>query len=183
MGWVAASSFALTIQAGALFGLRKVNDAKIEAAYKDGEVYCPYLEIGPWKNLTFSLGYEGGYRETALLGLFQSRAVLSVTGIEFLVGYEHKIASVALYAKTGYALYFYKQIVQDESVTDYVVHSSRSTFVLKGGIKIYPWKFLFAALEIKYVPLTVKPYDYEVDLGGMRYLVGLGVSFDYKKRR
>lgn len=176
------TSDALTIQAGALFGLRKVNDLKVQAAYKDGNVYFPYLEVQPWKDLTFSIGYEGGYNETALLGPFQSRADLSVTGLEFLVGYEYRIKRLALFAKTGFGLYFYKQTVQDEYVKDYEVDQSQSTIVLKGGLKIYPWKFLFLALELKYVPLKVKPYDYEVDLGGMRYLVGFGVTFDYKKR-
>lgn len=182
LGLSATSSFAMTIQAGAFFGLRKVNDTKIKAAYKDGLVSCPYLEIGSWKNLVFSIGYEGGYREIALLGLYESRAELSVSGIELLVGYEYRISSFALFAKTGYGLYFYRQTVEDEFVKDYAVDSFRSTFVLEGGLKLYPWKFLFVGIEIKYVPLTVKPYDYEVDLGGMRYLVGLGVSFEYKKR-
>ena len=103
--------------------------------------------------------------------------------MEFLVGYEYRVKRWALFAKTGIGLYFYKQTVQDEYVKDYEVDQSQATIVLKGGLKLYPWKFLFLALELKYVPLKVKPYDYEVDLGGMRYLVGFGVTFDYKKRR
>jgi hypothetical protein len=178
---ILASTFssAFTIRAGALYGLRKVNDAKIKAAYKDGEVYFPYLEVQAWKGFTLSIGYEGGYEGTALLGPYNSRAELSVSGLEFLVGYEYRISRFALFAKTGYGLYFYKQTVQDEYVKDYPVDHSQSTIVFKGGLKIYPWKFLFLAFEVKYVPLTVKPYDYEVDLGGMRYLLGFGASFGF----
>jgi hypothetical protein len=178
-----ASTFAsaFTIQAGAFYGLRKVNDAKIKAAYKDGEVYVPYVEFQAWKGLTVSIGYEGGYGGTALLGPYNSSAELSVTGMEFLVGYECRIGHFAFFAKTGYGLYFYKQTVQDEHVKDFPVDDSQSTIVLKGGLKLYPWKHLFLAFEVKYVPLNVKPYDYDVDLGGMRYLLGLGASFDFKK--
>lgn len=176
-----ASTFssAFTIQAGAFYGLRKVNDAKIKAAYKDGEVYFPYAEVRAWKGFTLSAGYEGGYKGTALLGPYNSKAELSVSGMEFLVGYEYRISGFALFAKTGYGLYIYKQTVQDEYVKDYPVDRSQSTIVLKGGLKLYPWKFIFLAFEVKYVPLTVKPYEYEVDLGGMRYLLGLGASFDF----
>ena len=175
---VSTLSFAFTIQAGAFYGLRKVNDAKIKAAYKDGEVYFPSLEVQAWKGITLSFGYEGGYGGTALLGAYNSRAELSVSGLEFLVGYEYRIHSFGFYAKTGYGLYFYKQTVQDDFAKDYPVDLSQSTIVFKGGLKLYPGKSLFLAFEVKYVPLTVKPYDYEVDLGGMRYLLGLGVSFD-----
>jgi hypothetical protein len=176
-----ASTFspAFTVQAGAFYGIRKVNDAKIKAAYKDGEVYFPFLEVQAWKGLTLSAGYEGGYEGTALLGPYNAKAELSVSGMEFLVGYEFRISAFAFFAKTGYGLYFYKQTVQDEYAKDYPVDHSQSTIVLKGGLKLYLGKFLFLAFEVKYVPLTVKPYDYEVDLGGMRYLLGLGASFDF----
>lgn len=172
-------SSAFTFQAGAFYGLRKVNDAKIKAAYKDGEVYFPFLEVQAWKGLTLSFGYEGGYSGTALLGIYNSPAELSVSGLEFLVGYEYRINRFGFFAKTGYGLYFYKQTVLDDFAKDYPVDASQSTIVFKGGLKLYPGKFLFLAFEIKYVPLKVKPYDYEVDLGGMRYLLGLGASFDF----
>ncbi len=172
-------SSAFTIQAGASYGLRKVNDAKVKAAYKDGEAYYPYVEVQAWRVFTLSIGYEGGYRGTALLGPYNSRGELSVTGIEFLAGYEFRISLFAFFAKAGYGLYFYKQTVEDEYVKDFPVDHSRSTFVLKGGLKLYPRKFLFLAFEVKYVPLKVQPYDVEVDLGGMRYMLGLGASFDF----
>jgi len=174
-----AFSSAFTFQAGALYGLRKVNDAKIKAAYKEGEVYYPFLEVQAWKGLSLGIGYEGGYGGTALLGAYNSRAELSVTGLEFLAGYECRIKRFGFFAKTGYGLYFYKQTVEDDFAKGFPVDHSQSTILFKGGLKIYPGKFLFLAFEVKYVPLKVKPYGEEVDLGGMRYLVGLGASFDF----
>ena len=172
-------SSALTIQAGAFYGLRKVNDPKVKAAYKQGGVYSPFLEVQAWKGLTLGIGYEGGYGGTALLGPYNSRGELSVTGMEFLAGYEFRISRFAFFAKAGYGLYFYKQIIEDPYLEDFPVDHSKSTIVLKGGLKLYPWKFLFLAFEVKSVPLKVRPYDVEVDLGGMRYMFGLGASFDF----
>ena len=38
---------------------------------------------------------------------------------------------------------------------------------------------LYLSGEVKYVPLKVKPFDEEVDLGGLRYLLGLGYAFKF----
>jgi len=51
------------------------------------------------------------------------------------------------------------------------------TFSISGGIKFYPQKNVFLAVEFKYIPLKVQPYDVEVDLSGMRILGGIGFSF------
>ena len=48
-----------------------------------------------------------------------------------------------------------------------------------GGLKFYPLENLFVAAEVRYIPLKVKPYEYEVDLGGIRYLAGLGFRFEF----
>jgi hypothetical protein len=38
---------------------------------------------------------------------------------------------------------------------------------------------LYLGAEVKYVQLKVMPFDIKVDLGGLRYLLGLGLKFDW----
>jgi len=63
------------------------------------------------------------------------------------------------------------------NVGDYKVDHKKSTVIIGGGLKFYLIKNLFLAGEVKFVPLKVKPFEEEVDLGGMRYLAGIGFTF------
>jgi len=51
------------------------------------------------------------------------------------------------------------------------------SFKTLGGIKIDPVQWMFVVAEVKYGNLKVKPYDIEVNLGGMRLNGGMGFRF------
>jgi hypothetical protein len=69
-----------------------------------------------------------------------------------------------------------------ESPSEQPADKTKSTFFVAGGLKVYPMKNLknlYLSAELKYVPLKVKPYEDEVDLGGLRLMGGVGFSFGY----
>ena len=57
------------------------------------------------------------------------------------------------------------------------IDDSKSSISYAAGLKYYPVKKFFINLEIKYTPLKVSPAGTSVDLGGMNYNMGIGVTF------
>jgi hypothetical protein len=175
---LAASS--LTVQIGVWMGSRTVADPKVRSAYGDGSVYLPYFQAAVWRKLFVGASYEGGYEKNGVLGVYSNPSTLTIIGLDLYLGYEFKFKAVAAYLKAGYGLYRYRQSVRNNPyIADYRVDHLQSTAVAGAGIKLYPLKFFFVSGEAKYVPLKVRPYDYTVDLGGWRFLGGLGFSFNF----
>jgi hypothetical protein len=170
---------AVTLQAGFWMGSRTVLDSKIKASYGSGSVVLPTLQASVWRKLFVGASFETGYEKNASLGVYFDPTTLSVQGFDVFLGYEFGSKAIAATVKAGYGLFQYKQtVVGNAYVADYKVDHRQSTVVAAVGLKIYPKKFFFVAGEAKFVPLKVRPYDYEVDLGGWRFLGGLGLSFD-----
>jgi len=169
---------AVTFRAGLWCGPQKINDAKIRSVYGGQTVFLPYLEIQIWKGLTIGGGYEFGYNREGKIGLHDNPTTFRMSGLDFFLGYELRIKDAAFFAKIGYGLFSYKQTIDNPSLSDYKVDHTQSAVSFGAGLKYYPARFIFLAVEARYVPLKVKPYDYEVDLGGFRYMAGLGFAFD-----
>jgi opacity protein-like surface antigen len=170
--------YAIDFDIGIFYGLRTVNDPDIKNIYGNGTVYFPYLSINIWNGFTIGGGYEGGYSKEAEIGLYNESSILNVTGMEFFIGYQLKIKNISPYIKIGYGTFSYKQTVENPYVEDYKVDHKKTTMTIGGGLKFYPIKHLFIGGEIKFVPLKVNPYVEEVDLGGIRYLVCIGYTFN-----
>ena len=85
-----------------------------------------------------------------------------------------------LFGKIGLGLYSYKQTIADLDVSGYAVDHRKTTMTFTGGMKFYPTRVFFLAVEARYVPLKVNPFEAEVDLGGFRYMAGFGLAFDIK---
>jgi hypothetical protein len=170
---------AITIRPGLFYGLRKIEDAKIKAAYKEGSVFLPYIELGFWKGLMVGAAYETAEASYGNLGIHQVPATFQLSGLDFYLGYEFEIGKLALFVKAGYGVYYYKQTVDYAYVQDYKVDYRQGAIIGTAGLKFYPGKSLFFSAAVKYVSLKVKPYDSEVNLSGFRYLAGLGLSFDF----
>ncbi|MGB9893382.1 MAG: outer membrane beta-barrel protein [Candidatus Saccharicenans sp.] len=165
-----------SFEIGFSYGLRSVVNSDIKEVYGNGTSYFPSVAL-IWKGLMFGAGYEGGYKRDGLIGIYQEATTLSVAGPEVFIGYQLQLGIFSPYVKVGYGFYSYKQTIESEYVSDYPVDGSKSGLIFSGGFKIYPIKHLFIAAEVKYGHLKVKPYDIEVDLGGMRLNGGLGIRF------
>ena len=160
-------------------GYRNLNDPFLGEIYGDGYVYEPYIRYSLPRFLTLELSYEGGYKKSGKVGLFQEDSTLSVSGLQLsgLVSVPIlRIQRVSTYFKVGLAYYFYKQDIDSEFVRQKVDHRKWTT-VLGVGLRLHLFRGLFLTAEYKTIPLRVSPFDIEVDLGGTRILFGIGYRF------
>jgi hypothetical protein len=160
-------------------GYRYLDDLALGEIYGDGYVYEPYIRYSFAGSYGLELSYEGGYKRSGPVGLFQEDSTLSVTGLQLsgIVGVPLlRIRNVSTYFKIGIAYYFYKQDIDSEFVRQQVDHNKWTT-VIGGGMSLHLFRGLFLTAEVKSIPLKVKPFDINVDLGGMRILFGIGYQF------
>ncbi|MBC7364226.1 MAG: outer membrane beta-barrel protein [Candidatus Aminicenantes bacterium] len=158
------------------FGLRTLNNADLKEVYHNGTNFYPSLSLN-WHGLIVGLAYEAGFKRNGLIGIYQEPASLSVSGPEFFLGYEFNLGPIAPYLKAGYGLYSYNQKITSEYLEDYPVKGTQGTLMFGGGLKIFPVNRLFIAAEVRYNQIKVKPYEVEVDVGGLRLNGGLGFRF------
>jgi hypothetical protein len=173
------AQYALDLEVGMVYGRRMVADPKIRGVYGNGTVYDPFLAVRLWKGLAVGLDYEGGYSRTGKIGTYQEPTNLKVTGPEFFVRYAFNLKFVSPFVKVGYGSYSYRQTIESPYIAGHVVDGTKSSPSIGAGLRFFPVKFLFLSAELKYVPLKVKPFEVEVDLGGVRYLVGAGFRFAF----
>ncbi|MGB9006325.1 MAG: outer membrane beta-barrel protein [Candidatus Aminicenantales bacterium] len=169
---------AMEIFGGLQAGLRTVSDSEIREVYGNGLCLFPYLAVNPWKGVIAGAGYELGYSKSGKIGLLHEATTLKVSGFEFFAGYQMPLGIITPYALAGFGSFFYMQTVDSPAAQD--VDASKATFFFAVGAKVHPLKGLknlFACAEFKFIPLSVKPFDESVDLGGMRLTLGLGFAF------
>lgn len=164
------------IEVGLSFGLRTLNNSELKDVYGQGTNFFPSVTL-IWKGLMLGGGYEAGFKKDGVIGIYEEPAELSVKGGEIFAGYELRLMNIAPYARIGLGFYSYKQLIDSEYVSNYPVDGNKTGLIVAGGIKYFPLKRLFISAEVKYGSLKVKPYDVEVDLGGLRLNGGLGFSF------
>ncbi len=177
---LASGGGAITLRPGLWYGPQKIRDAKIKSVYGEQSVFLPTLEVQVWKGLMAGGGYEFGYDREGKIGLDQSASSFRMGGLDLFLGYEQRLNKFGLFGKIGLGLYSYKQTIADLDVSSYAVDHSKTTITFMGGMKFYPTRVFFLAAEVRYVPLKVKPFETEVDLGGFRFMAGLGLAFDIK---
>ncbi len=170
-----SAQFSLGLNAG----YRYLNDIALGEIYGDGYVYEPYIRYSLSFSYGVELSYEGGYKKSAPIGLFQEDSTLSVSGLQ-LAGIVRvpilRIRKVSTYFKLGIGYYFYKQDIDSEFVRQKVDHRKWTT-IIGAGMNLSLFRGLYLTAEVKSVPLRVRPFDINVDLGGIRILFGIGYHF------
>jgi hypothetical protein len=160
-------------------GYRYLDDLTLGEIYGDGYVYEPYIRYSFERSLSLELSYEGGYKRSGPVGLFQEDSTLSVTGLQ-LAGIVPvpilRIRNLTTYFKIGIAYYFYKQDIDSEFVRQKVDHTKWTT-VIGGGMSLHLFRGLFLTAEVKSIPLRVKPFGIDVNLSGIRILFGICYQF------
>ncbi len=170
-----AAQFTLGLKAG----YRYLNDISLGEIYGDGYVYEPFVRYSLSYSLGVELSYEGGYKKSAPIGLFEEDSTLSVDGLQLsgIVGVPLlRIRQVSTYFRIGIAYYFYRQDIDSGFVRRRVDHKKWTT-VIGAGMNLRLFRGLFLTAEVKSVPLKVRPFDINVDLGGLRILFGVGYQF------
>lgn len=172
----AAPAPAWDVTAGFLAGPRTASDETVKKIYGGGTVYSPFLAVGLWRGFRLGVAYEWGYSPTGVIGLYDEPTSLEVSGVEVFAGYWIKFDLLSLYLRGGWGNYAYRQTIDSPVARNYPVEDRTQTVIAAAGLNVYLLERLYLGAEIKYVPLKVKPYEIEVDLGGWRYLVGIGYT-------
>ena len=178
LGCVVQTGRAIQVGIGLNYGLRQVQDEIMKETYGDGYVYVPYLRLIPFRSIGFEVAYEGGYKKSGTVGLYDEDSTLSVTGLEFSGILFLPFRPLVAYVKFGMGYYTYKQDIESDFTRLTVDHSKWTSFIA-GGINLRVFDRLYISAEVKSVPLVVRPYDREVNLRGLRFLAGIGYSFDF----
>jgi hypothetical protein len=168
--------YAIQIDVGVSYGPRQINDSKIKDTYGNGFVFYPSFSLGLWRGIFVGIGYEGGYSKSGKIGIYNDPTTLKMSGIEFFLGYQRRIKSFVPFIKIGGGSFSYKQTFSSSYLKDFEVDNKKWAIIFSAGVRIIVFKGAYLSGEIKYIPLTVKPFEEEVDLGGMRFLVGIGYS-------
>ncbi len=169
---------ATQISLGLNYGFRHIEDGVIQATYGNGTVFVPYLRVTPFRSVGIEVAYEGGYKKSGTVGIYEENSTLSVTGWEFSGILYLPIRPLVGYIKFGMAYYSYKQDIESDFIRMPVDHK-KWTNVFGIGATLMLFKGLFLSAEVKAVPLRVMPFDREVDLSGIRVVGGIGYSFDF----
>lgn len=179
---ISAGFCAAEVHLGLRLGRRTIFDDKIVEVYGEGFLYSPFLRLTSERTLLgIEIAYEGGFSREGTIGLFQESSTLSLQGIEAAAVVRKRFGPVAPYLKAGLGYFFYKQVIDSQDVR-LKVNESIQQVVLGGGIEVLMPRGFYLTSEVKYVPLKVSPYGRLVDLGGMRFLAGIGFSFDVGPR-
>lgn len=171
--FVAGSGRAAEINLGVNLGYRQLKDPGLNEIYGSGVVYDLFARYFPLERYGIELSYEGGYKKDALIGLYQEDSTLTVTGIQLAGAFRYPVWKLVPYFKFGVGYFSYKQDIESEFVRFKVDHNKWTT-VVGLGMTLDISREIFLSTEVKYIPLEVQPFDIPVDLGGMRYLIGLG---------
>ena len=160
---------AIRLEIGVLGGTRTVNSAAIKAVYGNGTAFYPYLAVHPWGGLFVGAGYEAGYSRKGTIGIYEEPTTLRVVGAEAFVGYQI-VAKERLSLHQGRLRPLF--LPPDHRLAAHRGHDGRGeqwgpTF--GGGLKISLSGAAFLGGEIRFVPLKVKPFEDEVELGGNVY--------------
>lgn len=169
--------YAAEINFGINYGKRQIRDVNLMDVYGDGYVFTPYLRYSLFKWVALEIAYEGGYKESGKVGIYREESTFVIKGWEICGILRYRVKRFVPYLKYGYGYYSYKQDIESEYNRLEVDHH-KAAAVLGAGLHIFLLDGLFFSAEIKYVPLKVNPFGIEIDMGGMRYLAGLGFRFD-----
>jgi len=166
---------AMDVSLGFKWGYREIKDPDLKEIYGDGYVYKPYLKFFPYAMWGLELSYEGGFKKEGMVGLFQEESTLNINGTQFCGLFRYKVRFLEPYIKFGAGYFSYQQDIKSQFVRKKVDHH-KWTFVMGGGLHLKISKILFFLAELEYIPLKVRPFEKEVDLGGFRGVLGLGFN-------
>jgi opacity protein-like surface antigen len=173
---LASSARAWDVKIGIMGGARTASDPDIRRIYGGGSIYYPFLSVGLVKGFSLGTGYEGGYSRSGVIGSYRETTTLKVAGPEIFAGYWFRLEPLSLYLKAGWGSYGYPQTVDSPAARDFPVDARRGALLVAGGLQVFFSERFYLCGEVKYVPLKVRPYDREVDLGGFRYMAGVGYA-------
>lgn len=171
-----SSAQAVGLRVGTFFGIRTINDAALKDIYGQGTILNPYLSVEIGKGFGIGVGYEF-YDRSGTVKPYNESTRIKISGPEIFLSYALRLGIVRPYVHAGYGFYSYTQTIESDYLAGYTVNDKASGFLIAGGVSVNIIKPVQVSLEVKYVPLNVRPFEDKVDLGGWRISAGLGLAF------
>lgn len=156
---------------------RTVRSSAVRDVYGNGFVALPSLAVRVRGGLAVGLSYELGYDRSGKIGLYEEAARLSVHGWEMFLRWDATGRPVAPYLKAGLGRFRYEQDITSAAPLSERAEGRKTAPLFGAGARVRLSERLSGRAEVHYVPLKVKPFDVEVDLGGWR--IGFGLDFAF----
>lgn len=163
-----------TLEVDVAGGYRTLKDAALRGIYGNGYVVTPTLSLAVSKTLRVGAEYETGFVRNAEIGFFRDPSTLKVRGGHAYIQYGQRKTRIQPYLKLGVGLFAYQFDVERGDLPALMVENNDVSFFVAGGLRFVIVKNVFATTEFKYGALWVDSYDDQVDLGGLRFLIGIG---------
>jgi hypothetical protein len=160
------------IELGLHFGYRQLKDAKLKDIYGSDMVFRPQVRYFFSRNFGLEVAYEGGYKKDGSVGLYNENSTLTMNAVEAAFVLRMEKSGWVPFIKGGMGFYGYKQDIDSNFTRRTVDHHTTAPF-FGAGLDVALISGLFLSGTVHYVLLKVKPFDIEVDLGGLRILLGL----------
>jgi opacity protein-like surface antigen len=173
--FLAVPARALTFEAGLVGALRTVQSSRIRDVYGNGIVAAPYIAARVAGRLCLALGCELGYDRSGTIGLYDEATDLSIGGWDAFLRWDATTGRrLTPYLKAGLGRFRYEQTIESAVPLTNRARGSKTAPLAGAGVRIGLGGRLSGLVEVLYVPLKVRPFDVEVDLGGWR--LGLGLA-------
>ncbi|MBM3310973.1 MAG: hypothetical protein FJY80_05645 [Candidatus Aminicenantes bacterium] len=163
-------------QAGLAGGWRTLKDSTLQSVYGGGWVFVPWMSYRLSRTLWVGAEFEGGYVQKAKIGLFAEESRLAVRGMHAFLFYGPDKGRIRPFLKVGAGLFAFKMDIDSPYVQAANFASNDVSILVGGGLKVMLGRKLFVTAEVKYAALWADPFDDMVDLGGIRFLAGIGLD-------
>ncbi len=171
----AAADFDLTVRAGYL----QLTESPVKSFYGGGFIFNPSIsaEISPY--FSIKAGWEGGYEQSADIGLYQESSNLIINAWELSCVFHYPgWKTLVPFIEAGLVSCGYRQEI-DSAFIRRTVDNRTASYFAAAGVTYFAGSNIFFLAEFKYVPLKVRPFEIEVDLTGYRMLAGIGYRFSF----
>jgi opacity protein-like surface antigen len=153
------------------FGYFLASDSAFKDIYGNGVVFGGELRIGG-KRIAGWL--EGNYRaRTGKFSFTGEETTVKVTAIEGGALYRIMPGNISPYVGAGIGYYMFNE----NNVPIGEAKQSKIGFCGAAGVSVFVAKLLVLDCRLKYSTCSMKPADYEINIGGLTMGIGLGVRF------
>jgi len=153
------------------FGYFLASDSAFKPIYGNGVVFGGELRLGG-RRITGWL--EGNYRaRTGKFSFTGEQTKVNVLAIEGGALYKIKSSNIMPYVGAGLGYYMYKETNQPIGEAK----KSNIGFCVVGGASMRVLKSLALDCRIKYSTCSMQPAEYKINIGGLTFGLGIGLSF------
>lgn len=153
------------------FGYFLASDSAFKDIYGNGVVFGGELRIGG-KRIAGWL--EGNYRaRTGEFSFTGEETKVSVMAIEGGALYRIMPGNISPYVGAGIGFYIFNE--NNEPIGE--AKQSKIGFCGAAGVSVIVAKLLVLDCRLKYSTCSMKPADYDINIGGLTMGIGLGVRF------